>query len=153
MVSNPIRSLINLWRDVSHATKFLDQFSSRQKLEYNGGGFLNFKLFLFTKSTIDVVPILQGLSYMLCSIVSPKFFHLVFFILVLGISTIILIACCYAVTTSKIGLYFPRKDTKHFPITESTKWCKAKSVTGPTKRGTKRARKQHVCGTCMTEIL
>ena len=49
---------------------------------------------------------LQSLSYKECSVILPKFKIFGLFTLILGTPTIMdQVSCCYAVTTSEIGLH------------------------------------------------
>ena len=71
----------------------------------SNGWFWLFEVLLIVKSTVDLVEIFQSLSYKRYSIFLWTLAVFVLFILVMGVSAIILQTnCCYAVTTSKICL-------------------------------------------------
>ena len=53
-----------------------------------------------------MIPILQGLSYKVCSIISPKSFAFGLSVLVFRMRHYIATACCYATKTSE-GLFTP----------------------------------------------
>ena len=72
----------------------------------DNGGFSNFQLLLFTKSTMDVVQTLHHLSLNVCCNMLPNLFPFGLSILVPGIPDIIPHpACCYAIKAFEIGVW------------------------------------------------